>query len=286
MPDGIHINSVPSSHPLASNEDTCGHGRQPGPVGEPGPSGMTGITPEKREGQPFAQRFTLGAPSFQRAYLRPLQRPLFDTEYFVPTKGIKFLPFFKNACFDFGLNGEIGVPSYEYLNEKKTRNDTNLNQSRMLDCPLEHSVLGFRVRIDPKASTEDRNNLLSNGALFTFEMGHRHYLELPLEDVVSRRDSELRAISDSIHREFMAVEKYKNPDESIDDYEQRIVSAATGIYAKQSCGNYYPFNLGKSAIKIKPDENFGCHISWKKTPLVLRPITFITEIVGLLWTPL
>ncbi len=49
---------------------------------------------------------------------------------------------------------------------------------------------------------------------------------------------------------------------------------------------YYPFNCGGKMLKIKPGEKFGCDISWKKTPLVSRPVSIVTEIVGLMWMPL
>ncbi len=239
-----------------------------------------------------------------RAYLRPLQQPLFDTEWFVPGKGIKSLPFFKNPM-DWG--GDVRH-TYEYLNEAKSKHDTNLNQSGMLDYPREFSLLGVAVKFDPKADENDVRALLSNGANIAIKLGsNRDYLNVPLEMVaVSKAVAEYRKRDEiRFHKEnqvgqclvgappnphYQAGEmptfgaargatEEKEENEDLIEMAARLLEKAIGT-------TFYKMNLGRSALKIKPGEPFSVTLSWKKAPPVMRPVKIITELIGLLWMPL
>ncbi len=250
--NGVSIgNSV--AHPILPDTTMNQHLRPPAP-------------PDVQEQYPFALKTPL-----DRAYLRPLQQPLFDSEYFVPQKGIKDLAFFCNP---------INKP-YGHSDEVKTKHDTNLWQSKLLDYPIEFSILGFNAIIDSKTSQKDRDALLSNGALFEFKFsGNRPYLSVPFDHVCSRRPSG-KSFSQIIAEESLKEDAGKEDKEKETQIDQVIK-----YFDKYRGSDYHKFNLGKSALKIKPGEEFSCSISWKKTPLVSKPVLIIAELIGLRWTPM
>lgn len=229
-----------------------------------------------------------GHTPLDRAYLRPLQQPLFDAEWFVPQKGVKYLPFFKNTNV-----WDSGDPkcNFEFLNELKSKHDTNLNQSGLLDYPIEFSILGFNAILDSKTSQADRDALLSNGALFTFCFGNRTYLEVPFENILSkpRQKSVCHALGDYWKKvELAKPENNPNSCREATAHEPKddLIDHAVKLLEKCVGDGFYKFNLGRSALKIKPGEAFGAHLSWKKTPQVSRPVRILIEIIGLRWTPL
>ena len=223
-----------------------------------------------------------------RAYLRPLQQPLFDTEWFLPGKGIKQLEFFSRAI----------EHKYQYLEEIKTRHDTNLVLNNQLTYPREHSILGFRATLDSRTSQEDRDALLSSGALVEFTFGgNRSYLTVPFFDICAPRKDEksvgeilaARELGLSATTLLHPANFNPKPEPTAKDDNRRLIDYAVKLLEKAGSGNkqkYYPFNLGRSALKIKPDEAFKMTLSWKKTPQVLKPVRIVMEIVGLLWQPL
>ncbi len=220
-----------------------------------------------------------------RAYLRPLQQPLYDTEWFVPGKAIKLLPFFKNP-----KEYETLKSTYEFLSEAKTMHDTNMDLPGSLSYPIEHSVLGFNAIIDPKTSQEDRDSLLSNGAMVEFKFsGNRPYLSIPFEHICAKRSNDKSTSQVLSERELILVGSAPKKDDQPTQEEienAALLKTAVKLLEKASGKNYYPFNLGKSALKIKPGEQFSMTLSWKKTPLVSRPVRIIMEIIGLRWAPL
>lgn len=219
-----------------------------------------------------------------RAYLRPLQQPLFDTEIFVPGKFTKDLSFF---CRPVDQN-------YQEVEEQKTIHDTCLNQSKMLDYPLEFSILGFNVIIDSKATPDDRNALLSGG-LFQFQIGGRNYLKVPLENVCARQTSEV-SISKLIAECMLETKGVRITEDERKEHLKHVafggVKVSTPKTDKENSDSveclrsFYKFNLGKCALKLKAGEEFNCILSWKKSPFVSKPVKIITELIGLKWTPM
>jgi hypothetical protein len=283
-----------SDQPWASDKPT---GMRSGYVGPCGPVGS---------GVPNQYPLAINTP-LDRAYLRPLQQPLVDSEWYVPTKGIKELVFFCNPIND----------KFHHLDEQKTKHDTNLISKHMLSYPLEHSILGFRASLDPKTSQADRDALLSHGALVEFRFsGNRNYLQVPFSDIcAARKDAQSSGQILSNHELVETTRHLDHTDPALQPSEQerrarelrfgpvkaqmsghamdgvehtnqKLVEMAIQLLDKTCGKNYYPFNLGRSALKIKPDEAFSMTLSWKKTPLVSRPVRITMEIVGLLWQPL
>ncbi len=155
--------------------------------------------------------------------------------------------------------------------------------------------------------------------MFQFS-GNRPYLRVPLTDVCAWRPGE-RSSSDILAeyeiRETMRLmptieevdESQRQPDrlmrlvnerrfcpkpktpqeeeDIVEDDNQQMIGLAVKLLEKASVGKkYYPFNLGRSALKIKPGEAFMARLSWQKPPYVSKPVRIVTEIIGLLWQPL
>ncbi len=269
----------------------------------PGPTGCSGPLPVQ-SGRKLSQALpvvpnacpyplAIGIP-LDCATMLPLQQPLFDSEWFIPGKGIKDLPFFKNPIGYEGAHWSNGG-KFEHLDEIKTKHDTNLNQPSVLDYPIEFSILGFNAFVDSKTSDRDRDALLSSGALFTFLFsGNRPCLSIPFEHILKKshqKESVCHALADY----WTKIESAK-PESNIthprkDESKERepkddLIDHAVKLLEKCVGDQFYKFNLGKSALKIKPGEAFRAALSWKKTPLLSKPVKIYVEIVGLRWTPM
>ncbi len=136
--------------------------------------------------------------------------------------------------------------------------------------------------------------------------GNRPYLQVPFADIcAARKDGkstgdilsarELDQSSRPPEEKDPNNYRYGNKDfcpnkpstaSTPEDSNQKLVEMAIQLLDKTCGKNYYPFNLGRSALKIKPGEAFSMLLSWKKTPQVSRPVRIVMEIVGLLWQPL
>ncbi len=276
----------PSGHPGADGTlYPLDLGRNPSDIGQP-QNEYKKIPQSDGIDRPYSYPVAMN-PGYDRAYLRPLQQPIFDTEWFVPQKRIKELVFFKNPCYG---------SKYHFLDEEKTQHDTNLNQSAMLDHPREFSILGFNVIFDAKTEQKDRDALLSNGAQFVFHFsGSRPYLNVPLENVVAKPRSQHSAAH--VVANYWTKEELNKPSSNLrtpaDQCEKKssepkddLISHAVQLLEKSIGSDFYKFNLGKSALKIKSGEAFYATLSWKKTPYVSKPVKIIVELIGLTWMPL
>ena len=65
----------------------------------------------------------------------------------------------------------------------------------------------------------------------------------------------------------------------------RMLNEAIDL-AVGECLPFHKFNLGRSALKIKPGEGFGAIMRFPKPPKVSAPVKIIAALIGLLWTPL
>ena len=187
-------------------------------------------------GVPNAYPLAINSP-LDRAYLRPLQEPLYDTEVIDFTSPPTSLTFFQRPVSQ----------STASLNVTKTDAETNLNQSSMLDYPREFSILGFTISIDSTIGLKYLGNIYRRASfVFTFS-GNRPYLQIPLERIPAGQGLE-GAVSSEIAAsttELGVVSCFKN---------------GLGHIA-----NYYKFNLGRSALKIKPGEAFNGRINFPAT---------------------
>ncbi len=170
-----------------------------------------------------------------RAYLRPLQQPLYDTEVYDFTAPPNQLTYFQRPISQ----------STQALNQTKQLSETNMNQSAMLDYPREFSILGFTISVDSTI------NLLSLATMlrrcfyvFTFS-GNRPYLQIPADRIPAGMGLEGAVAMGNISASSLGggiITSFKN---------------GLGHVA-----NYYKFNLGRSALKIKPGEAFNGSLNW------------------------
>lgn len=198
-------------------------------------------------GIPNAYPLAINSP-LDRAYLRPLQEPLYDTEVLDFNSPATSLTYFQRPISQ----------STAALSITKDFSETNLNQSSMLDYPREFSILGFNIVLDSTIGMQSLTVIFRRAYIQFVFSGRRPYLTCPL------------------HRMPQGV----GPEGAV----ASTVSAGAGDSGKQSFGkigighvaNFYKFNLGRAALKIKPGEAFNFKITF--------PTTLPTGSAGLLTT--
>jgi hypothetical protein len=214
-------------------------------------------------GVPSQYPLALNTP-LDRAYLRPLQEPLYDTEEFsVGT------PPTQNTYFQRPISNATALNSANF--SPKTEAETNINQSSMLDYPKEFSILGFNVQLDSTAGFKASAAIYRRAWFqFTFS-GRRPYLQVPL------------------HRMPQGVGL-----EGVTDTN----NSGSGRMGMAHVANYYKFNLGRAALKIKPGEAFNVKLNWPVAVAATavnpnyigqtEPYSYgmAVMIVGLAWQPL
>lgn len=175
-----------------------------------------------------------------RAYLRPLQEPLYDSILFDYVTPPSSLVFFQTPISQNTTAGAVTIT--------KTLAETNINQSAMLDYPREFSILGFTVSFDTTIGLKSLGYILRRAFFqFTFS-GRRQYLNIPLDRIPAGEKLE----------GAVAVGNLAISSESggiVSCFQNGIGHAA----------NYYRFNLGRSALKIKPGEAFNASLNWPST---------------------
>lgn len=227
-----------------------------------------------QSGIPNKYPLAINSP-LDRAYLRPLQEPLYDTEVILVAGGPSQVVFFQRPISQNTAQGSLA----------KTEAETNLNQSSMLDYPREFSVLGFNIILDSMTCLRNSARLYHRAWFaFTFS-GRRPYLQIPLHRIPQGvgLDGGVAAAN--------AAAAGSN-----------LLASATSMGMKH-VANYYKFNLGRAALKIKPGEAFNTKVVWPQqvtglvdqanydstTALNLDPsagILITSTIIGLNWSPL
>ncbi len=184
-------------------------------------------------GVPNAYPLAINTP-LDRAYLRPLQVPLYDTEVFDFTTPPQALTYFQRPISQSTATGV-----------QKFASETNMNQSSMLDYPREFSILGFTVSFDSTINLLSQATILRRSYfVFTFS-GNRPYLQVPTDRIPAGMGLEGAAAMGNISASSLGggvITSFKN---------------GLGHVA-----NYYKFNLGRSALKIKPGEAFNATLNW------------------------
>lgn len=173
-----------------------------------------------------------------RAYLRPLQEPLYDTEEYVFTANnvTTQLTYFQRPISQNTAAGNI----------QKDISDTNINQSSMLDYPREFSILGFNVVFDSTIGLRALGNIIRRAAFSFVFSGRRPYLQCPLDRIPAGQGLEGAVAAGSISPSSL------NGSAVISCFKNGMGHIA----------NYYKFNLGRSALKIKPGEAFNAKLYW------------------------
>lgn len=195
---------------------------------------MQGFAGPVGSGVPNQYPLAINTP-LDRAYLRPLQQPLYDTEIFDYTTPPSTLVYFQRPISQ----------TTQLLNQTKYTSETNLNQSAMLDYPREFSILGFTISFDSCIGLKLQANILRR-AYYTFTFsGNRPYLQIGLDRIPAGMGLEGAA----------AIGTGGNTSDS----GNNITCFKSGL---GHVANYFKFNLGRSALKIKPGEAFNGSISW------------------------
>lgn len=195
-------------------------------------------------GVPSQYPLALNTP-LDRAYLRPLQEPLYDTDEFGTGGGALAGPPNTITYYQRAISQPMSVTG-----TAKTEAETNINQSSMLDYPKEFSILGFNVVLDSTAGLRAAGAIYRRAWFqFTFS-GRRPYLQVPL----------IR-MPQGIGLEGSTV----------------INNSSTAKAGMGHVANYYKFNLGRAALKIKPGEAFNAKLNW---PVAVVAATVNPNFIG------
>ena len=241
--------------------------------------------------------------SLDRAYLRPLQTPLWDVEVYDPACKMNKVAFFYREVGELMLMANEADAIAVHRGQParvKTEQDTCLHQSGMLDYPIEFSVLGFKFFIEPGASAEDVNKIITGGVLRFGFSGAREYLEIPLEALqypMHGLPPEKLASDFERARQILADPKFcdneadaERTDNERTNRQQESTLRFEGAmeFARQFLGMepYHRFNIGRTALRIKPGEKFHMSLVWNQPPETSRPLRLTVMIVGLMWKPL
>lgn len=220
-----------------------------------------------------------------RSFLRPIQQPLFDAEWY-PATGVNELGFFERPQRE----------KFQCADNVKTKNDTNMFSASMLDFPIEFSILGFALQFDNSVSDEDRAQLVDRGSFSFLFSGSREYLNIPIRLLPSRRpnidinpDSAAAQMEDFAGYKKALLEAIKYDENTLDIDVVLQVAKLTREIAdifKDSFVPFHRFNIGRSALRIKFGEAFGCKASWDDPPKIAAPVRVTASIIGLKWIPL
>jgi hypothetical protein len=132
---------------------------------------MYGLSGPVGSGVPNPYPLAVNEP-LSRAYLRPLQEPLYDTEAFNFAAWPNFLVYFQRPISQPAQANTI-IPN-------KTEAETNMNQSSMLDYPREFSILGFNIAFDSTIGIQNLSSIFRRAFIQFVFSGRRPYLQCPL----------------------------------------------------------------------------------------------------------
>lgn len=208
---------------------------------------------------PYAQSMPL--PS---AILRPLQQPIYDTENLPAGATVNEIIFFQRQLGQTVASGAL----------IKTAAETNLQQPGQLANPVEFSLFGFYIEVQPDTSLADFVAIYKQSVFVYTYTGNRVYLQIPL----SRMPQGV----------------------SPEGYAATTVAATTLNVTHNGVGHpssMYKFTIGRSALRIRPTESFQAAIRWPSgaptvvgTTSVGNGATLVVRIrvilSGLTWTAL
>lgn len=238
---------------------------------------MHGLSGPPGTGIPNAYPLAINSP-LDRAYLRPLQEPLYDTEVFdFTTAAPTSMTYFQRPISQTTATNNI----------QKDFSETNLNQSSMLDYPREFSILGFNIVMDSTIGLASLTAIFRRAFIQFVFSGRRPYLTCPL------------------HRMPQGVGPNGGVASTVSTGAGNSGLQAFGSWGIAHVANFYKFNLGRAALKIKPGEAFNFKITWPTAvpltaagaPQTLNANFGYTQaspggwfiavsIVGLSWSPL
>lgn len=193
------------------------------------------------------------------AILRPLQQPLYDTEILTAVGTAAQVIFFQRQLGQ----SFAGAPAVV-----KTTAETNLAQPGQLANPLEFSVFGFLFEVEPGIVLADFNAVYTTSTFSFFYTGNRLYLEIPTTRIPQGVAPEgFSAVSTTV---------------AATTINSTMVHNGVGHIS-----NYYKFTIGRSALRIRPTENFQILLNFPAGATTLTTDTRLRVfILGLQWTPL
>jgi len=238
-------------------------------------------SPETLPGYPFA------AP-LPGLILRPLQQPIFDSEWVEKGKPVAALTFMRRV-----FEQKFAVES----KGKKTLADTSLlpHANGGLPQPYEFSVFGFSMYLDCP-DWETRRCFL-RGSVFRFMYcSNRIYLTIPTVGIpdVEKPQELLESLvipfrkkdadgNDEKEKTFYDEKKTREAELEAAGYEQYMAALKEDGASKI----LYKFTIGRSALRIRPTKSFGVEILWPGEawvpPCDMKVTVFMN---GLMWTPL
>lgn len=204
-----------------------------------------------------------------RVFLHTFNIPVWDSEYAVD--GIRDITFFQRPI---SMN-------FQHMRDKtKCEPDTNLNQSSMLDYPIEHTVHGFNVSIEEGISESDRLSIINNGYLMFIFAGRRPYFYIPLAKVVEDK----RKPIGELFTEFMKV--VRPSDDVVPEIGWREAEEWKKKFEDTVATKMYDFTVDEDRhIHITPGYAFNGRIMWPDGLHISRPIKIRYYIEGKLWIP-
>ena len=238
------------------------------------------------------------AGSLDQCYLLPMQTPLWDTEIYDPACKLNKMTFFvrpRGKPMLMATDAEIAAA---FRGEGgKTEHDTCLTEPGILGYPNDFSILGFKFFVEPGSSHEDVAAITKGGLLKFGCSGRKEYLEIPLEALQypmpslppEKLASDYERIKEILADPmFAGTKRATDPGDGgrldkLSEFEEGAYNLARRLLGMEPC---HRFNMGRSALKIKPGESFGMSLSWAEPPQTSRRLRLTAMIVGLWWKPL
>lgn len=181
---------------------------------------------------PYAQSMPL--PS---AILRPLQQPLYDTEYLQITTAT----FTATANEQIYFQRQLGQTT-AFGGAVKTESETNLQQPGQLANPIEFSLFGFYFEVAPDTSVSDFVAFYRQASFTYTYTGNRIYLQIPLTRIP----------------QGVGPEGFAGAGVAADTANSNsMVHNGVGHIS-----NMYKFTIGRSALRIRPTESFQAKVRW------------------------
>lgn len=170
-----------------------------------------------------------------RAALRPLKQPLYDTGLIL-TAGIQRIAFFQAP------QGTPIAPA----GANKSIADTNLQQSTCLGKPNEFDLYGMHLELqiigdDGENTVQDLRLIYDTSVYQFFFSAQKPWLEVPAQEIPNGA---------GLEGAFGTAD-----DGAAEDY-------FFGKNGTGSCKAYYVFTIGKKAIPIGSNESFSAVLSW------------------------
>jgi hypothetical protein len=182
---------------------------------------------------PYAQSMPL--PS---AILRPLQQPIYDTEILpagAPATITEIIFFQRQLGQTTASAGLI-----------KTTAETNLQQPGQLANPVEFSLFGFYVEVQPDLVFADFVFVYKQSVFVYTYTGNRVYLQVPLSRIPQGVSPE--GVAGTVAA------------------QNNVLHSGVGHPSSM-----YKFTIGRSALRIRPTESFQAAIRWPSgapTPII------------------